>query len=553
MDFYNSTEAKQYARNKTRIIKEINDIEENIASAVDDNQFECDVYNTVMTDAREIAEPSKDAKVHCIMELSKVMLHHEEDEEPSEKKNYFRVGEVLAVKDRNDTNPLEFKVSEINDNGDIINLEITQRGEFTSNIFERADLEYKDMTNWLDIDSDFGLISDLKITRDGEITVKDLTEGDETQTNWFPIKKTYTLNDLPQMSFGVLNDLYIRNINEIYVKTNNGWEESNQLYDYVTFKLPLDYCDEGTVIYNVFGKNWVKTHCGWYVVPKIYDLGDSATPNVKDYRSYDIVYYNEVIRDEEGEIIRRIPHRIYKCCHNVWMNILYELDWKEKPTDDFGNDLDLFIYPEGNMRVKADGHWNIAENEWRFDMIHLEDSFGEVHDVITYTGKYEPETTYVKLEKSAEYPQGHWVQVIKVWNLNDYLLGRLPVDVDLFWRIKNIIIDEVGDGYMYPTSVVFNSGEASAIVKIINDKIVQIQLLNGGDEYIEIPEINFVMNAPVLSKKYYQVWKQMTVNNVLQDEMLQVMEYFETNKKYAITRITNEKTGNTFYWHIQWN
>ena len=59
MDFYNSTEAKQYARNKTRIIKEINDIEENIASAVDDNQFECDVYNTVMTDAREIAEPSK--------------------------------------------------------------------------------------------------------------------------------------------------------------------------------------------------------------------------------------------------------------------------------------------------------------------------------------------------------------------------------------------------------------------------------------------------------------------------------------------------------------
>ena len=83
--------------------------------------------------------------------------------------------------------------------------------------------------------------------------------------------------------------------------------------------------------------------------------------------------------------------------------------------------------------------------------------------------------------------------------------------------------------------------EASAIVKIINDKIVQIQLLNGGDEYIEIPEINFVMNAPVLSKKYYQVWKQMTVNNVLQDEMLQVMEYFETIKNMLLLVLLMKK------------
>ena len=81
MEFYDATSAKQYARNKTRIIKEINDIEENIAQAVDDNQFECDVYNTVMTDARETAEPIKEAKAHCIMELSKVSIHKDYETE----------------------------------------------------------------------------------------------------------------------------------------------------------------------------------------------------------------------------------------------------------------------------------------------------------------------------------------------------------------------------------------------------------------------------------------------------------------------------------------
>ena len=75
MDFYDATSAKQYARNKSRILKEINDIEEYIMQAVDENQFECDVYNTVMTDAREMAEPIKEAKSHCVMELSKITIH----------------------------------------------------------------------------------------------------------------------------------------------------------------------------------------------------------------------------------------------------------------------------------------------------------------------------------------------------------------------------------------------------------------------------------------------------------------------------------------------
>ena len=600
MEFYDATSAKQYARNKTRIIKEINDIEENIAQAVDDNQFECDVYNTVMTDARETAEPIKEAKAHCIMELSKVSIYKdyetEEDDtfikeiycnhsnlespfdtiscgnakisEPIDSfanggnaegiaysKNYFRVGEILSVKDRNDINPLEFKVIEINGNGDIINLEILNRGEFTDEIFDTAQLQYKDMTNWLDVDSDYGLISDLRITRENEVMVKDLTTGitSALPTQWYLIGKTYGLSDLPSMAFGNLYDAYIKNQNEVYIKTEQGWILSNKQYDYVSFKLPFNFGLEGTVLYNVFGKNWVKTHCGWYVSPNIYDLGDSVRPDPFVYRTYDIVYYNEVITDENGDIIDRKQHKIYKCCHNTWKDIIFEYDWSEKPSDNFGDELDLFIYPEGNYRVKVNGSWLICSNEWRFDSIYLEDTFGNVHDVINYTGKYEPFTSYVKMGITPDYPNGHWQQVQKIWDLNEYLLGRLPVNVDLLWTIKSIILDDFGDGYMYPTSVVFNEGNASAIVKIINDKIIEVQLLNGGNDYTNIPEINFVMSAPVMSKKYYQVWKQLLENNVLQDEMLQVMDYFESTKKYSIARVTNEVTGNTFYWHLQWN
>ena len=154
-----------------------------------------------MTDTRETVEPSRDAKAHCIMQLSKVrVLPYEEG-----KKNYFRVGEVLALVDESKASvecPLEFKVKEINENGDIIDLEIVNRGEYDGEIFEQADLQYKDMNSWLDIDSNFGLVSDLRIDREEEgtrrITVKDysgnykeLASQDDLETNWFDINKIW--------------------------------------------------------------------------------------------------------------------------------------------------------------------------------------------------------------------------------------------------------------------------------------------------------------------------------------------------------------------------
>lgn len=604
MDFYDATSAKQYARNKSRILKEINDIEEYIMQAVDENQFECDVYNTVMTDAREMAEPIKEAKSHCVMELSKIIIHKdyelediietpllkyvygglsstEDFEEPTiyggdsttteltlfanggdsqgrvHPVNYFRVGEILQV--QNDTNPipLEFRVSEINNNGDIINLEIVNRGEYTT-IFDTAKLVYKNMkywtdetikpgdSVWLDIDSDYGLISDLQITRNNEQQVKDLNGNPSYpgQTDWFPINTIYDINSLPPEAFGMISDTYTKEQDKIYVKTENGWVEVSTIYDYKTFKLPFNFGVEGTVCYNVFGKNYVKTNCGWNLSHNIWNFGD-RTPTAEDGLDYDIGYYNELIYDDEGNIINRIPHKVYKCCHRIWQEIVVEYDWSNLPPDVFGNNLDIFIWDEGRYRVKINDKWVETNNEYRFDQIKLYDDWGEDHDVIAYSGKLESYTTYVKIA-------GHWTLVNKVWNLNDYLLGRIPVDSDLEWTIKYIVMDNYGDGYMYPTSVVFNEGDASATVRITNDKILETKLINGGI-YTEVPEINYVMEAPTMSKKYYQVWKQLIENDVLQDEMQQVIDYFESTKKFSIARVTNESTGTTFYWHLQWN
>ena len=58
------------------------------------------------------------------------------------------------------------------------------------------------------------------------------------------------------------------------------------------------------------------------------------------------------------------------------------------------------------------------------------------------------------------------------------------------------------------------------------------------------------MIMPTLSKKYYQVWKKTLENQVLQDDMNQVIEYFENTKKYTISRVSD---NGSFHWHLSWN
>lgn len=597
MDFYDGTSAKLYARNKTRIIKEINDIEEVIAETVDNNKFSCDVFDTIMTDSRDFVEAEKDAKAHCIMELDTVKLHQDnsddsdstyvidgdyaEQEEPineliggfapdfesdgfidcgyAEKReeiDYFRVGETLIVQNRNDIYPLEFKVKEVDENGKIVDLEIVSRGEFTDEIFDTARLVYKDMDKWLDLYSDYGLVSDLRIDRDGNVCVKELSDivcDDYIVSTWQPIGKTYELGILPPDYFGEFGDIYIENGDSIYIKTSDSWLFRNKIHNYQSFRLPFNYGLEGTVCYNVFGRSFVKTKCGWEMVKHVYHLGETCRPSPYDYQEGDIIVYYQVIKDKDNQIIDKKKHTIYKCCSNCWKEIVAEYDWHNVPANNFGNDLDIFIYGDDEYRVKLNGQWIVVDNEHRFDTMYMDNTFGEIHDVIVYKGKYEPYSTYVKLKESNEYPYGHWVRVNKVWDLNEYLLGKLPVNVDLTWTIKDIILDKKGDGYIYQPSVVFSNGNAVASVKVLKDKIVEIILIKGGDDYTnEIPEINFVMVAPTLSKQYYQVWKRMTENDVLQDEMNQVIDYFENSKKYTISRVTSDD-GQTFHWHLSWN
>lgn len=547
MDFYTSTEAKQYARNRTRIIKEINDIEQTIAEAVDNNQFECDVKNTYMTDTRETVEPSREAKAHCIMQLSKVTVRPREEET----KNYFRVGEVLALADEEKASvayPLEFKVKEVNDNGDIIDLEIVNRGEYDGEIFETADLQYKDMESWLDIDSDFGVNGDLKIDREGNVTVKDnvTTENDDEEliTQWYKIGKIWTINDLPDDAFGDLGDAYIVDENRIYFKKeltgNPNWELRNKVYLWDGWKMPIAYGEDGNVRTEVFGKTWIKSsHCGWSVSHhwrQLGEIGDTIL-HPENYDVYDILEFTR----------NGTHHLIYKCCNRCFSDVTDVQSWLEKPTNDFGENMDMFIYPTGNYRIKIRGEWMESPTEYRFDQIYLNDDWGDIHDVITYTGDLEPYSTYVKMNN------GHWKQVEKVWDLDKYLLGRLPVVADFEWSIKSIVLDEVGDGYIYDTSVIFSDGNATALPIVVNDKITGIKLIYGGDDYTDtIPEINMVMAAPSMGKVYYQVWKTLATNHVLQDEMDQVMSYFNGTRKYTISRVTNEDTGNSFVWHVSW-
>ena len=294
MDFYDGTMAKQYARNKTRIIKEINDIEENVAQAVDNNEFSCDVYNTVMTDSREFAEPTKDAKAHCVMELDTIQVINENNatsgstsfidsidgdyaiqEEPvddvmcgfapdfvpdsyanggnadnSQPTNYFRVGETLVIQGRNDIKPLEFKVKEVNKNGEIIDLDIVSRGEMSSEIFGNAHLIYKDMDNWLNVDSDYGNYSDLRIDREGKVSVKAFNGVmcDNTPVaTWTSIGKTYRLGDLPPSYFAKIGDIFIISGDDIYIKGFDELKSSKHIYNYQSFKLPINYGIEGMV------------------------------------------------------------------------------------------------------------------------------------------------------------------------------------------------------------------------------------------------------------------------------------------------------------------
>jgi hypothetical protein len=53
------------------------------------------------------------------------------------------------------------------------------------------------------------------------------------------------------------------------------------------------------------------------------------------------------------------------------------------------------------------------------------------------------------------------------------------------------------------------------------------------------------------AEQYYSVWKQQTVNRLLDIEMTEVIDYFK-RLGYSISRATNPDTETTFVWEIKW-
>lgn len=303
-------------------------------------------------------------------------------------------------------------------------------------------------------------------------------------------------------------------------------------------------------------------------------VGTDCTPEVEPLKKY-ATYTDEMIKEPlmevNGEFVpyvapdcshlhhhhhhhhkkiigwRHYEGYAFKCEKDKWVAIEDEskwLDWEEKPTDNFARDNDIFFYNDKEYRIKVDGKWMLPNNKYRFDLLFLSNDYGKDRDIIKYSGCLEPYHTYVKVD-------GVWKQVQKVWNLHTLKLGKVTQPFYLTFGIKNIVMDNIGDGYNYDTNVIFSDGEASAIAEITNGKIINTKVVYGGESYIDVPEVNYVMTNYLISEKYYQVWKEEVENYALQDEMEQVIKYFEKNG-YTISRVSNDN-GKTFHWVVMWS
>lgn len=570
MEFFNATEAKQFARNKQRILKEINDIEESIADAVGNDKFECEVVNTIMTDPRENPEPIGVATSFATMSLTNVVIPYINE---STDNYYFRVGERLVIKNDNNIDAALLEIIEIDDNGQIKDIAIVERGTYNTLPCLKGGvvtLEYEDMRNWLNpVDyetGNYGVISDLRIERDSpNYQVKDL---DVDSTNWFDIKAVYTSTNPCDNNFGVADSLYIVNeFDDMYVKTDV-WVHPHAFYKYDTFNVVLDYgfnvdTLEGHVIWDLYGKNYVHTGGTWKQSPHVRDNGN-IRPTATDYGKYDICYWIEVIYDENGVVVNQINHRQYKNFNNVWLEIVGEENWENKPSNNFGVNTDVMLWKieDNNYQwfVKSNNEWKEIVNVYRFDEIHEEGLFGQLHDLIKYVSEDAQPSWYVKVKTEMDLEK--WVKVEKIWDFNEIILGRLSSLENIVsnWYIKDITMTNFGNGYIYqPIEVIiqqddtfidFQSAVAEAEVSL--DKIIQTKVIYGGFGYTIVPTITYKIQNPNISLDYFKVWKQVEQNPELDDEMNQVMSYFNGNRQYTIVRVTNESSGNTFKWKCLW-
>lgn len=119
------------------------------------------------------------------------------------------------------------------------------------------------------------------------------------------------------------------------------------------------------------------------------------------------------------------------------------------------------------------------------------------------------------------------------------------------WGVKNVYVVNAGSGYKLPPDVIFSSGTAQAVAAPLNgNMLTNIAVTNSGSAYTTIPTVT--LDPRGLAEEYYDVWKMIKTDRVRQDQMKQVIDYFE-KKNFTIQRVTNPVTENqTFFWHLSW-
>lgn len=579
-DIIQATHSKDRARLDSLIINEIHNIENFIIEAVANNKFETTVYDTLMTRTNNDFLPTRTAKAHCIMRVNDLTLNNNPlnytlwatgvmyavgikvfydgeyyictEEHISgdvfdvskwkvdETVRYgdYKVGEELTISGLTSNNPCSFRITEVTEKGRIVNMEVVSRGEYTD-IAVSGNLEYTDKTNYLDIYNDFGLQGDIRINRNGQEYVK-------VNTEWTDLSGViYNQDSIPASTFGTVDSIYyVTDYDNILVKINEtNWVQHNNYYFYNTFVLPQDFGTEFATAYGVFGNDYIKLakdqpNLSWYRVKNILRLNYMPSSDIG--MENDILYYTYRTVDNDLQTDKFV--KINGFWHPIPNPVEY--DFSNKPDNSFGENLDLFQYNPNIVFVKNNNEWIQAINQYRYDMIHTYADWGENLDMIRYSGTYAPQQWYTKID-------GTWVEVEKVWDLNNYKIGVDANAEKITWGIKEIIVDDTGDGYQWQVDVLFSSGDAIAKAIVSNAKIIEIETLYGGTALEEIPVISFKMNGTNISYDCYSVWKRTKENDVLDDAMNQVIDYF-TAKNYSITRVTNDQTETTFNWLIRW-
>jgi hypothetical protein len=108
------------------------------------------------------------------------------------------------------------------------------------------------------------------------------------------------------------------------------------------------------------------------------------------------------------------------------------------------------------------------------------------------------------------------------------------------------IIPYVTIGSLIPTITI-----GTVIASVMVSTLTPVVTIDSIDISIVIDSAIPAPSVPGTGLPYYQVWQNLTTDPVLDDQMNQVITFFQ-NLGYTITRLANSGSTQVFYWSIQW-